>query len=141
MRVSSRADYGVRALFDLAERFGQGPVQSRDIAARQRIPEAYLHQVLGALGRAGIVRSTRGPQGGHELTRTPAEVTVLDVLEILDGPDRRAHPHPAAVGERDIVHQVWHDLQRQASDYLGSITLETLLDRSRAEDPVGTYSI
>ena len=50
MRVSSRADYGVRALFDLALHYGQGPVQSRDIAGRQGVPEAYLHQVLGAWG-------------------------------------------------------------------------------------------
>ncbi len=141
MRVSRRADYGVRALFDLAERYGQGPVQSRDIAARQRIPEAYLHQVLGALGRAGMVRSTRGPQGGHELTRLPAEITVLDVLDILDGPDRRAHPHPASADEPDIVHQVWHELQQQSCDFLRSITLETLLDRARTPGPVGTYSI
>jgi Rrf2 family transcriptional regulator, cysteine metabolism repressor len=141
MRVSSRADYGVRALFDLAERYGQGPVQSRDIAARQRIPEAYLHQVLGALGRAGVIRSTRGPQGGHELARPPGEVTVLDVLDILDGPDRRAHPHPTAAAERDIVHQVWHDLQQQAAQFLGSITLETLLERAGSEERVGTYSI
>ena len=49
MRVSSRADYGVRALFELALRAGQGPVHSKEIAARQEIPEAYLHQVLGAL--------------------------------------------------------------------------------------------
>jgi len=141
MRVSSRADYGVRALFDLAERYGQGPVQSRDIAARRHIPEAYLHQVLGALGRAGIVRSTRGPQGGHELTRPPAEITILDALEILDGPDRRAHPHHAAPDEPDIVHRVWHELQQQSCDYLRSITLETLLDRSRLPNLAATYSI
>ncbi len=141
MRVSSRADYGVRALFDLAERFGQGPVQSRDIAARQRVPEAYLHQVLGALGRAGLVRSTRGPQGGHELTRPPSQITVLDVLDILDGPDRRAHPHPEVAADPDIVHRVWHDLQQQAGDYLRSITFEALLERSRSSDRVGTYSI
>ena len=141
MRVSSRADYGVRALFDLAERYGQGPIQSRDIAARRRIPEAYLHQVLGALGRSGLVRSTRGPQGGHELIHPPSEITILDALEILDGPDRRAHPHPPAADEPDIVHQVWHGLQQQSCDYLRSITLETLLDRARQPNPAGTYSI
>ncbi len=55
MRVSSRSDYGVRALFDLSLRAGQGPIHSKEIAARQEIPEAYLHQVLGALSRAGLV--------------------------------------------------------------------------------------
>ena len=80
MRVSSRADYGVRALFELALRTGQGPVHNKDIASRQEIPEAYLHQVLGALGRAGLVRSTRGPLGGHELANAPAEISFCSCI-------------------------------------------------------------
>lgn len=141
MRISSRADYGVRALFDLAQRYGCGPVQSRDIATRQHIPEAYLHQVLGALGRAGMVRSTRGPSGGHELAKPPAEISVGDVLNALDGQDQRAHPHPEAIDDSDVVHQVWHELQRQTEAYLRSITLDALLEQSRHHSPVGTYSI
>ena len=141
MRVSSRADYGVRALFDLAQRHGRGPTQSRDIAARQGIPEAYLHQVLGALNRAGLVRSTRGPLGGHELARQPADVTLWDVLQILDGEDRRAHPHPDASTERDVVHDAWHDLQLRSITFLQSITLETLLMRRRELDLAANYSI
>jgi Rrf2 family cysteine metabolism transcriptional repressor len=141
MRVSSRADYGVRALFDLAQRYGQGPVQSRDIAARQDIPEAYLHQVLGALNRAGLVRSTRGPLGGHELAREPEEITLWDVLVVLDGPDRRAHPHPEQAGERDVVHHIWHDLQQRSIAFLRSISLAALLERQREQAPMGNYSI
>ena len=141
MRVSSRADYGVRALFDLAQRYGQGPVQSRDIAGRQQIPEAYLHQVLGALSRAGLVRSTRGPLGGHELARPPDDITVWDVLMVLDGQDRRAHPHPASLGEGDVIHDVWHELQCQAISYFRSLSLATLADRERARQPLGNYSI
>ena len=123
MRVSSRADYGVRALFDLAQRYDQGPTQSRDIAARQAVPEAYLHQVLGTLNRAGLVRSTRGPLGGHELARDPRDVTLWDILVVLDGPDRRAHPHPGRADEEDVVHHVWHDLQCRATEFLDSISL------------------
>ncbi|MFM9108293.1 MAG: RrF2 family transcriptional regulator [Chloroflexota bacterium] len=141
MRVSSRADYGVRALFDLAERFGGGPVQSRDIAARQSIPEAYLHQVLGALGRAGLIRSTRGPQGGHELLREPADISLWDVLSVLDGPDRRAHPHAQPSGAADIVHEVWHELQASAEAHLRSISLEDLIQRANPDKPVGTSAI
>ena len=59
MRVSSRADYGVRALFELALRAGQGPVHSKEIAARQEIPEAYLHQVLGALSELADQKHAR----------------------------------------------------------------------------------
>lgn len=141
MRVSSRADYGVRALFDLAQRHGQGPTQSRDIAARQQIPEAYLHQVLGALNRAGMVRSTRGPAGGHELAREPEQITLWDVLVVLDGPDRRAHPHPEPIREEDVVHRVWHELQCLSIDFLHSISLATLIERQQSSPAVPNYSI
>ncbi len=140
MRVSSRADYGVRALFDLAVHFGQGPTQSREIAARQGVPEAYLHQVLGALNRAGLVRSTRGPAGGHELARQPHEISLWDVLQILDGMDRHAHPHPIE-RTNDPVHEAWHELQRRSIEYLAAITLETLVEQERARQPVANYSI
>lgn len=141
MRVSSRADYGVRALFDLAQHHGRGPVQSRDIAARQAIPEAYLHQVLGALNRAGLVRSTRGPLGGHELAREPGEITLWDVMVVLDGPDRRAHPHPGAAANGDIVHGVWHELQGRSIEFLRSISLAALVDRQVEKRPSGDYAI
>jgi Rrf2 family protein len=129
MRVSSRADYGVRALFELALRVGQGPVHSKEIAARQEIPEAYLHQVLGALGRAGLIKSTRGPLGGHELASAPNEITLFTILAALDGIDQKAHPHPDGLGSADVVHEVWHEMQEQAELLLRSITLQTLVDR------------
>ncbi len=144
MRVSSKADYGVRALFDLAEHYRQGPTQSRDIALRQAIPEAYLHQVLGALNRAGFVRSTRGPLGGHELVRDPGEITLWDVLRVLDGVDARGHPHLNGTrnGEGpDIVHEVWHELQARSIEFLEGITFETLLRQRAAGAPTGNYSI
>lgn len=141
MRVSSRGDYGVRALFDLALRYNQGPTQSRDIAARRNIPEAYLHQVLGALNRAGLVRSTRGPLGGHELTRAPHEISVWDVLSVLEGSDRR--PESTANGDpgADVVYEVWCDLHARSIDYLRSITLATLIEREQTREPVSNYSI
>lgn len=141
MRVSSRADYGVRAMFDLAQRFGQGPVQSKDIAGRQAIPEAYLHQVLGALGRAGMIRSTRGPLGGHELVRPPEQITVWSILHVLDGPDRRSHPHQELNVNGDVVHAVWHELQVNSETFLQGITLQALLERHRDQHPVANYSI
>jgi Rrf2 family protein len=140
MRVSSRADYGVRALFDLAVHYGQGPIQSRDIAGRQAVPEAYLHQVLGALSRAGLVRSTRGPLGGHELVQQPSQVTLWDIMTLLDGPDRRHHPH-AVEKLDDPVHETWHELQRQTQDFLSGITLQDLVDKELVRHPPVNYSI
>ena len=141
MRVSSRGDYGVRALFDLALRFNQGPIQSRDIAARRNIPEAYLHQVLGALNRAGLVRSTRGPLGGHELTRAPHEISVWDILSVLEGSDRRPESSSPGGPEVDVVYDVWCDLHSRSIDFLQSISLASLIERDQSREPVGNYSI
>ena len=70
MRISTKGDYGIRALIELAHHHGRpGPLQSSEIAARQGIPEAYLEQLLTILRRAGFIRSVRGPQGGHALIR------------------------------------------------------------------------
>ncbi|CAN5769904.1 Rrf2 family transcriptional regulator [soil metagenome] len=140
MRVSSRTDYGVRALYELALHFGEGPIQSREIAARQEVPEAYLHQVLSALSRGGLVKSTRGPSGGHELARPPSDITLFDALDVLDGFDRRSHPHRSD-DDTHPVHVVWHEVMQQTVHYLKSITFEDLVLRSRNPIPVSNYSI
>lgn len=86
MKVSTKGDYGLRALIELAHRYGQPrPVQSSDIAARQHIPESYLEQLLTILRRAGFIRSIRGPQGGHALARDPSELRVSEVIAVLEG--------------------------------------------------------
>jgi Rrf2 family protein len=81
-----RSDYGAHAVIELARRYGQGPVQCAEIAASQKIPEAYLDQLLSGLRRVGIIRSVRGPHGGHELARDPRQLTLGDVVTALEGP-------------------------------------------------------
>lgn len=140
MRVSSRTDYGVRALYELALHFGEGPIQSREIAARQNVPEAYLHQVLSALSRGGLVKSTRGPSGGHALARPPADITLYDAMDVLDGIDTKSHPHRSSQDDHP-VHIVWHDVLHRTIDYLQSITLEDLVLRSKSPVPASNYAI
>lgn len=86
MKVSTRAEYGLRALIDLANHFGGGPVQSKDIAERQGLPEPYLNQLMTALRRSGLVSSKRGPTGGHMLARPPQEISLRDAFDVLEGP-------------------------------------------------------
>jgi Rrf2 family protein len=141
MRISSRTDYGVRALYELALRYGQGTVQSREIATRQKMPEAYLHQVLSALNRGGLVRSVRGPSGGHELAREPSSITLYDAFEVLDGAEiNKNHPHNTPMG-MDPVHQVWHELTDISLSFLKGITLEDLVERTNQHVAVPNYSI
>jgi Rrf2 family protein len=85
MKVSTKGDYGIRALIELALHYGGGTMQSAEIAARQHIPEPYLDQILTSLRRAGFIRSVRGPQGGHELIRDPLSLRLREVIEALEG--------------------------------------------------------
>lgn len=86
MRLTARSEYGVLALIDLARRYGDGPVSAREVAERQRIPGKFLEQLFVSLRQAGLVTAVRGARGGFELSRTPAGITVLDVVEALEGP-------------------------------------------------------
>lgn len=85
MKVSARAEYGIRALIELAAHYGRGPVHSQDIARRQRLPEPYLHQLMTALRAAGLVVSKRGPSGGHALSRPPDQIGLREVFAVLEG--------------------------------------------------------
>ena len=86
MHVSAKSDYGLRAVLELSMAYGRGTIQSADIAASQNIPESYLVQLLNQLRKSGLIRSVRGPRGGHELARRPEDLTVGDVLDVLEGP-------------------------------------------------------
>jgi len=86
MRLTAKSEYGVLASIDLACNYGQGPVSAREIAERRAIPPRFLEQLFVALRRAGIVTAVRGAKGGFVLQRDPAMITVLDVVEALEGP-------------------------------------------------------
>jgi Rrf2 family cysteine metabolism transcriptional repressor len=86
MRLTAKSEYGVLAVIDLACTYGSGPVSARQIAERRGIPPRFLEQLFVSLRRAGIVTAVRGARGGFTLTRPPAEITVLDVVEALEGP-------------------------------------------------------
>ncbi len=85
MKVGSRGDYGLRALVFLAVKAESGPVQIHSIAESQEIPEDYLRQLLVTLRSAGLVKSVRGPHGGYLLARPPAEISMGEVIDVLEG--------------------------------------------------------
>ena len=136
MRISSKGEYGLRALFDLAQRYGEGPIQSHDIHQRQGIDENYLNQILILLRKASLIESVRGPQGGHRLARPPAQISLLEVLTALEGPllpdeagrDSLASSEPL---DRDLVRDVWSGARDTLEEYLRGISLEDLCQRKR----------
>lgn len=137
MRISMKADYGVRALLDLAEHHGDQPVPSHDIAARQHIPGPFLDQLLMALRRAGLVRSTRGPRGGHVLGRAPEEITLGEVVDILEGQATQmecfAAPETCEVNFGCAIRATLMEAERAARAVLDSTTLADMVRRRRRE--------
>ena len=85
MKLSTKSRYGTRMIMDLAQRYGQGTVQLGEIASRQKISLKYLEQIIRPLKQAGLIKSFRGAKGGHVLNRPPEEVTVGEVVALLEG--------------------------------------------------------
>src|SRR5947207_9029773 len=85
MQVTAKAEYALRAATVLASS-GPGPVKSEAIAAAEGIPLRFLHNILAALTRGGVLTSLRGADGGYELTRAPADISVADVIRAVEGP-------------------------------------------------------
>jgi Rrf2 family protein len=85
MKFSTKGTYGLRAVVELAARYGEGPVSLSAVAAEQGISEAYLEQLMRSLKNAGLVTTVRGKTGGYSLTREPTEISVGEVLRALEG--------------------------------------------------------
>lgn len=84
MKLSTKSRYGTRVLIDLAEHYNEGPVRTSFIAERQEISVKYLEQIIVPLKKANLIKSIRGPKGGHMLARPPEEIRMGEVLEVLE---------------------------------------------------------
>ncbi len=85
MKLSTRSRYGTRMMLDLAQHYKEGPVQIGQIAKRQDISVKYLEQLIIPLKKANLITSIRGPKGGHMLAKSPKEITIGQIVEILEG--------------------------------------------------------
>jgi Rrf2 family protein len=129
MQLTAKAEYALRAATVLASS-GPGPVKSETIAAAEDIPLRFLHNILAALTRAGILSSLRGADGGYELTRQAAVITVADVIRAVEGPfaagggpDASGAPGPARRGGGDALRAVWAVVRANERAVLESVTL------------------
>ena len=85
MKLSTRSRYGTRMMADLAKHYEDGPVQIGSIAKRQDVSVKYLEQLIIPLKKSGFIKSVRGPRGGHMLSRPPDEITVGEIVRVLEG--------------------------------------------------------
>lgn len=133
MKMSTKARYGLRALVDLAKNSECGPVSISSIAQRQKISENYLEQLIAKLRKAGIVQSLRGSQGGYILSRPAEEISVGDVLRILEG-DLNPVECPMINHDVDCMDQaecvtkyVWKKVSDSINTTVDKITLGELI--------------
>ncbi len=135
MKVSTKGDYGVRALVELAHHYGEGPVQSATIASRQEVPEPYLDQLLTTLRRAGFIRSVRGPQGGHALIREPGDVKLSEVMVALEGSLAPIacvdDPESCTKSGGCVQRGVWEQVRDATQAILENVTIGDLAEKER----------
>ncbi len=145
MKLTMKGDYGLRAMLDLAMHYGQGPIESADIAHRQWVPEPYLNQILMTLRKEGLIESMRGPRGGHMLARPPAQITMAQVMKALEGyePPMKCllHPETCELSSGCSLRGIWQQIDEMTQKILTSTTIEELAQRHRIGDTETMYYI
>lgn len=146
MKFSTKARYGLRAMLELALNYGRDPLSVKAIAEREGISEAYLEQLLTSLGKAGLLKSVRGAQGGYLLVDDPETVLVGDIVRVLEGPiapvDCVNRQSPAACdrAEKCVSRMVWKRVRDAVEEVLDSITLADLCNEmAEMEDSSRNY--
>jgi Rrf2 family protein len=133
MEISRRTDYGVRVILDLAALPSIERASTHEIAERQNIPTPFLAKIISQLSLSGLVTTYRGAGGGVKLARPASEISLLHVIEALDGPIRlnRCLIEPGAC-PRDKhcpVHGIWAQAQAEITDLLSSTTFDQLVEK------------
>ncbi len=123
LAITTKSPYAVRALCELARRRDAAPVPIGEIASRREIPVQFLEGLFATLRRAGILQSQRGVKGGYSFARPPGEVTVLEVVELLDG---ELGAEAARAGP------IWAEAAEAVREVLGGVTIADAAERERA---------
>jgi Rrf2 family transcriptional regulator, cysteine metabolism repressor len=129
LSITSKSPYAVQALVELGGCGLQGPVPIGELARRRDIPVQFLEQLFATLRRAGVLRSQRGVKGGYSFAREPSAITVLEVVELLDGP----------VGAN--AHGVFADAATAARKVLEETTISDVIERERRDAGAAMYYI
>ena len=134
MKLSTRSSYGTRMLVDMAQHYNQGPVQLGEIAKRQNISVKYLEQIIIPLKKAHYVESVRGPKGGHLLAKPPAQITVAEIVQLLESGNGLVecteHAEVCQRAPSCPTRFVWQEASRAMIDRLKAVTLADLVERA-----------
>jgi Rrf2 family cysteine metabolism transcriptional repressor len=129
LSITTKSPYALRALAELARMGGDDPVPIGELARRREIPVQFLEQLFAVLRRAGVLRSHRGVKGGYTFAREPSEITVLELVELLDGP----------LGSEATG--IFADAAGAAREVLGATTIADIVEREIREAGASMYYI
>ena len=146
MHVSTKGRYGLRILLDVAAHMEEGPVALRDISRRQEISQKYLWQVVNPLKVAGLLRATRGAHGGYTLAKSPARISIRDIVDILEGPISIVacvqSPGSCDRSAACAARGAWAEVESKVNETMDGITLQYLLDQqAKREQGEASYEI
>lgn len=134
MKISTKGRYALRMMIDIAQHQGEGKIALKDIAKRQEISMKYLEQIVSPLIHAGLIRSTRGAQGGYSLLRYPGDYNALEIIEAVEGKmaivsclETPTNTCPRYTSCTTI--KMYEGLNKQIRDYLENFTLQDFLDQ------------
>ncbi len=135
MKISTRGRYGTRALLELAFHYREGPIPLKNVARSQQIPLQYLEHIITPLVAAGIIRSTPGARGGVWLARSPEEIRLNEVIELLEGSIALVEcvddPKYCSRSELCVTRDIWIELKKVMNEVLESKTLQDLVERQK----------
>lgn len=133
MKLSTRGRYGLKAMFQLALHYGDGPIPLNQVAEKQGLSENYLEQLFSTLRKEGLLNSVRGAQGGYMLSREPNEITVGNILRALEGSMAPADcvmddTSDCSRDDSCVTRLVWMKIKESIDEVIDSITLQDMLD-------------
>ena len=134
MKLSTRSRYGTRMMLVLARHYDEGPIRIGEIAKDQDISVKYLEQLIIPLKKADLIKSVRGPKGGHMLAKPPEEITVGEIVRVLEGGIDLSgcieNPDECNRSGSCLTRSVWGEATKAVYDKLNSITLSKILEKN-----------
>ena len=132
MKLSTKGRYGLKAMFELALNYGEEPISIKYISEKQNVSERYLEQIFSKLKKAGLVKSIRGSQGGYFLARKPDEISVGDILTVLEGPitiaDCLKEEGVCSNSDKCATRLVWKKMKNAIDDVVNTTFLQDMVD-------------
>lgn len=135
MKISAKTEYACIAMIELAQHHGSGePVRIRSIADEHGVPSRFLVQILLQLKGAGLVHSTRGAAGGYQLVKPPDEISLAEVMNVIEGPDEPIGTSASADSRAvKVLQSAWQEVADVEREKLHAITFAELVERAHRQ--------